>query len=60
MEDIKDLESKLTSIQGVIEDAENKQVNDPHLKDWLRKLQEAAFDAEDTLDILTTEASLWK
>ncbi|KAM3684868.1 hypothetical protein ACJW31_11G075300 [Castanea mollissima] len=60
MEDIKDLESKLTSIQGVIEDAENKQVNDTRLKDWLRKLQEAAFDAEDTLDILTTEASLWK
>nr|XP_023897230.1 putative disease resistance protein RGA3 [Quercus suber] len=59
-EDIKDLESKLTSIQGVVEDAENKQVNDPHLKDWLRKLQEAAFDAEDALDTFTTEASLWK
>ena len=26
-EDIKDLESKLTSIQGLVEDAENKQVN---------------------------------
>ncbi|XP_030949734.1 putative disease resistance protein RGA1 [Quercus lobata] len=59
-EDIKDLESKLTSIQGVVEDAENKQVNDPHLKDWLKKLQEAAFDAEDALDTITTEAFLWK
>ena len=59
-EEIKNLESKLTSIQGVVEDAENKQVNDPHLKDWLRKLQEAASDAEDILDTFATEAYLWK
>ena len=57
---IKDLESKLTSIQSVVEDAENKQVNEPHLKDWLRKLQDAASDAEDILDAFTTEAYLWK
>uniref|UniRef100_A0A7N2R3B9 Uncharacterized protein n=1 Tax=Quercus lobata TaxID=97700 RepID=A0A7N2R3B9_QUELO len=59
-EDEKNLESKLTSIQGVVEDAENKQVNDPHLKDWLRKLQEAASDAEDILDTFATEAYRWK
>ncbi|XP_075645990.1 putative disease resistance protein RGA3 isoform X1 [Castanea sativa] len=59
-EEIKNLESKLTSIQGVVEDAENKQVNDPHLKDWLRKLQEAASDAEDILDTFATEAYRWK
>ena len=57
---IKDLESKLTSIQSVVEDAENKQVNEPHLKAWLRKLQDAASDAEDILDAFTTEAYLWK
>ncbi|KAF3960657.1 hypothetical protein CMV_014645 [Castanea mollissima] len=59
-EEITNLESKLTSIQGVVEDAENKQVNDPHLKDWLRKLQEAASDAEDILDTFATEAYRWK
>nr|POE70702.1 putative disease resistance rpp13-like protein 1 [Quercus suber] len=59
-EDIENLKSRLTSIQAVVEDAENKQVNDPRLKDWLGKLQEAASDAEDILDTFATKAYLWK
>lgn len=59
-EDIENLKRRLTSIQAVFEDAENKQVNDPRLKDWLGKLQEAASDAEDILDTFATKAYLWK
>jgi hypothetical protein len=48
-EDVKNLSSMLSTIKAVLEDAENKQVNNPQLKDWLGKLKEAAFDAEDIL-----------
>ncbi|KAL0008332.1 hypothetical protein SO802_009834 [Lithocarpus litseifolius] len=59
-EDIENLERLLTSIRAVIEDAENKQVNDPRLKAWLGELKEAASDAEDILDTFATKAYLWK
>jgi hypothetical protein len=47
--DVKNLSSTLSTIKAVLEDAENKQVTNPQLKDWLGKLKEAAFDAEDIL-----------
>jgi uncharacterized phage infection (PIP) family protein YhgE len=54
--DVERLSSNLTSIKGGLEDAENKQVTNPQLKDWLGKLKEAALDAEDILETFAAEA----
>ena len=59
-EDIKKLESNLTAVLSVIEDAENKQVNDPPVKDWLKNLKKATVDAENIIDTLVTEANSWE
>jgi Leucine-rich repeat (LRR) protein len=56
--DIEKLHSNVTAIQSVIEDAENKQVNNAQLKDWLKKLKNAACDAENILDTFATKAKL--
>ena len=56
-EDIKKLESNLTAVLSVIENAENKQVNDPPVKDWLKK---ATADAENIIDTFVTEANSWE
>ncbi|XP_057499922.1 putative disease resistance protein RGA3 isoform X1 [Actinidia eriantha] len=57
-EDVKKLISHLTAIQSVIEDAEKRQLVDTQTRDWLGKLQEAVFDAEDVLETFATEALL--
>ena len=59
-EDIKKLESNLTAVLSVIEDAENKQVNDPPVKDWLKNLKKATADAENIIDTFVTEANSWE
>ncbi|KAE8037269.1 hypothetical protein FH972_009870 [Carpinus fangiana] len=59
-EDVKNLARKLTAIKAVLVDAEKKQVNNQQLKDWLGKLKEADFDAEDLLETFAAEAYQWK
>ena len=44
----------------MIEDAENKQVNDPSVKDWLKNLKKAIADAENIIDTFVTEANSWE
>ncbi|GLT65935.1 hypothetical protein SLA2020_383350 [Shorea laevis] len=44
------LQNLLNTIQGVLLDAEGKQESNPAIKDWLRDLQDVAYDAEDVLD----------
>ncbi|GKV15661.1 hypothetical protein SLEP1_g26430 [Rubroshorea leprosula] len=44
------LQNFLNTIQGVLLDAEGKQESNPAIKDWLRDLQDVAYDAEDVLD----------
>ncbi|KAG5117493.1 hypothetical protein JHK84_043606 [Glycine max] len=46
----KDLESKLLSIQVVLDDAEQKQFGNVLVRDWLIKLKVAMLDVEDVLD----------
>ncbi|KAE8037273.1 hypothetical protein FH972_009874 [Carpinus fangiana] len=58
--DVENLSSTLTAIKGVLVDADNKQENNQQLKDWLGKLKEAAFDAEDILETFAAEAYHWK
>ncbi|KAJ8623930.1 hypothetical protein MRB53_032460 [Persea americana] len=50
------LESNLSVIRAALQDAENRQVNEEVVKDWLRKLKDAAYDAEDLVDEFVFEA----
>ncbi|KAI3457264.1 hypothetical protein Pfo_013927 [Paulownia fortunei] len=54
--DIKRLQDQLLLIQGVIQDAEERQVREENVKYWLNKLQSIAYDADDLLDKLHTNA----
>ncbi|XP_042024018.1 putative disease resistance protein RGA4 [Salvia splendens] len=55
--EMKKLQSTLTTIQSVLEDAEAKQFHNKSIHNWLTKLNAAAFDIEDILDECSTEAS---
>ncbi|CAL1409135.1 unnamed protein product [Linum trigynum] len=49
-------EATVSTIQAVLRDAEEKQAHSHQVKDWLEKLSEVMYDAEDLLDDLATEA----
>ncbi|KAJ4711542.1 Disease resistance protein [Melia azedarach] len=49
------LRSVLSTIQAVLEDAEDRQVTDKAVKNWLIKLKDAAHDVDDLLDEYMTE-----
>ncbi|KAK8959706.1 putative disease resistance RPP13-like protein 1 [Platanthera guangdongensis] len=42
-------ERTLSTIQDVLEDVESQQVKDKDLRNWLRKLKDLAYDADDVL-----------
>ncbi|OMO69152.1 hypothetical protein COLO4_29222 [Corchorus olitorius] len=48
------LQSTLTTIQAVLIDAEKKQWKSEAIKDWLRKLKDAASELDDMLDEFST------
>ncbi|KAK4748867.1 hypothetical protein SAY87_015453 [Trapa incisa] len=54
--DLEKLQSTLSVIHGVLQDAEKRQVNDQSLKNWLKRLQDLAYEADDLLDDFNTEA----
>ncbi|RDX75101.1 putative disease resistance RPP13-like protein 1, partial [Mucuna pruriens] len=51
------LNNNLLSIDAVVDDAEQKQIENPHVKAWLVAVKEAVFDAEDVLDDIDYELS---
>ncbi|XP_077239417.1 putative disease resistance protein RGA3 [Tasmannia lanceolata] len=55
-EELKKLERKVKVIQEVIEDAEEKQFHSKAVGSWLRELKNIAYDADDILDDVATEA----
>ncbi|RWR74854.1 putative disease resistance protein RGA3 isoform X1 [Cinnamomum micranthum f. kanehirae] len=55
-EEMERLRSTVSTIQAVLEDAEEQQVKDKALMNWLAKLKDAAYDADDILDEFMTEA----
>ncbi|KAL2588259.1 hypothetical protein AAZV13_13G159700 [Glycine max] len=54
---LNNLEIKLNSIQALADDAELKQFRDPRVRNWLLKVKDAVFDAEDLLDEIQHEIS---
>ncbi|CAL5373745.1 unnamed protein product [Camellia sinensis] len=50
------LSSTLSTIQAVLEDAEQKQLQDKAIQNWLKELNDAAYEADDILDECATEA----
>ncbi|KAL3844910.1 hypothetical protein ACJIZ3_002313 [Penstemon smallii] len=53
--ELNSLESILDTVQLVLQDAESKQRKNEALQNWLRKLKNAAYDAENLLDQIATE-----
>ncbi|XP_050110192.1 putative disease resistance RPP13-like protein 1 [Malus sylvestris] len=53
---LKKLRIELLSVNAVYDDAEQKQLSNQVVKQWLHELKEAVFHAEDLLDEIKTEA----
>ncbi|KAK9178242.1 hypothetical protein WN943_027432 [Citrus x changshan-huyou] len=53
--DLHKLKEKLTTVKSVVLDAEEKQNHNRRLSDWLGKLKDACYDAEDVLDEFEVE-----
>ncbi|XP_039054511.1 putative disease resistance protein RGA1 [Hibiscus syriacus] len=58
--ELQNLESTLTTIQAVLQDAEQKQWKSEAVKNWLRKLKDVAYDADDILDEFAAKALRWE
>lgn len=53
--ELDNLESTLSTIQSVLQDAEAKQRKSLAVNNWLRKLKDAAYDADNLIDEFCTE-----
>ena len=49
------LNMALLSVKSVVEDAEDKELTKPRVKEWLDELKDALYDAEDIVDEIDTE-----
>ncbi|KAL7169389.1 hypothetical protein ACSBR2_034436 [Camellia fascicularis] len=54
--ELENLESTLSTIQAVLQDVETNRGKSEALKNWLRKLNDAAYDADNLVDEFMTEA----
>ncbi|KAL5718989.1 hypothetical protein ACHQM5_011833 [Ranunculus cassubicifolius] len=55
-EEIEKLSSALSTIRAVLQDAEKMQIFEAAIIDWLRKLKDAAYEADDIIDECAYEA----
>ncbi|KAM3686023.1 hypothetical protein ACJW31_11G165300 [Castanea mollissima] len=53
---LKKLKPPLLLINAVLNDAEEKQITNPAVKEWVNELKDVAYDAEDVLDEIATDA----
>ncbi|XP_055820970.1 putative disease resistance protein RGA3 [Solanum dulcamara] len=58
--DFKKLSSMFSMIQAVLEDAQEKQLKYKAIKNWLQKLNVAAYEVDNILDECKTEAARFK
>ncbi|XP_035837596.1 putative disease resistance protein At3g14460 isoform X2 [Helianthus annuus] len=54
--ELKKLERTLTQIQSLLNDASQKEITDKAVQNWLSGLQHLAYDIDDVLDDLATQA----
>ncbi|KAM2045779.1 hypothetical protein ACFX1T_009933 [Malus domestica] len=54
--DLRKLADTMSTIKGVLSDAEEKQANNKELRSWLRQVKNVFHDAEDVLDEFDCEA----
>ncbi|XVE68895.1 hypothetical protein DITRI_Ditri09bG0106100 [Diplodiscus trichospermus] len=47
---LRKLKPTLMSVKAVLDDAENKQISDRNVRNWIDELKDAVYDAEDLLD----------
>ncbi|XP_022748034.1 putative disease resistance RPP13-like protein 1 [Durio zibethinus] len=52
---LKKLKPALMSVKAVLDDAEVKQIVNPHVKGWVAELKDAVYDAEDLLDEIASK-----
>ena len=58
--ELDNLESTLSTIQAILQDAKEKQWKSEAIRNRLRKLKEGAYDADDVLDEFATETLIQK
>ncbi|KAF7815609.1 putative disease resistance RPP13-like protein 1 [Senna tora] len=51
-----EMKTTLLMLNAVLNDAEEKQITDPAVKQWLDELKDAVLDAEDLLDKINTDS----
>ncbi|KAL6571107.1 hypothetical protein OROGR_000657 [Orobanche gracilis] len=51
------LKENLLSLRTVVDDAEEKQFLDSHVREWVDNLKDATYDADDIIDAVTTKQS---
>ena len=54
-DEIQKLKDTVSTIKAVLLDAEEKQAHNHAVKDWLQKLKDAMYDADDLLDDFSTQ-----
>ena len=55
-EPLRKLKTTLLLINAVLNDAEEKQIKDSAIKGWVNELKDAAYQAQDLLDEIATDA----
>ncbi|KAL5980129.1 hypothetical protein ACLOJK_036596 [Asimina triloba] len=58
--ELQNLKSTLSAIQNVLEDAEERQFDSKAVRDWLWKLKDVAYGADDLVDEIVTDAQQTK
>ncbi|GMP41379.1 hypothetical protein CsSME_00011505 [Camellia sinensis var. sinensis] len=53
---LKKLKLRLLGLNAVLDDAEDEQITNPAVKDWLDELKDVVYYADDLLDDIATEA----
>nr|XP_048332998.1 putative disease resistance protein RGA1 [Ziziphus jujuba var. spinosa] len=57
-EELTGLEDTISTIEAVLLDAEEKQSHNHQIKNWLKRLEDVVYDADDLMDEFNTEALL--